>query len=46
MKKGVARNFVVEIKKRRGRKVKIGNSNLVARALEKLKAPASLPLAQ
>lgn len=42
MKKRLVNNFVVEVRKRRGRKLRVGDGNPVARALEKMKAQALL----
>ncbi len=42
MKKRSVKNFVVEIRKRRGRKLRVGDGNPITRALEKMKAQGSL----
>lgn len=42
MKKRLVKNFVVEIRKRRGRKRASHDENLITRALEKMRAQVSL----
>jgi hypothetical protein len=42
MKKRSVKNFVVEIRKRRGHKLRVGDGNPIARALKKMKAQAAL----
>ncbi|CDZ42285.1 Hypothetical protein NGAL_HAMBI1146_50510 [Neorhizobium galegae bv. officinalis] len=42
MKKRLVKNFVVEIRKRRGRKLTVRDGNPITRALEKMKAQVSL----
>jgi hypothetical protein len=42
MKKRVAKNFVVEIRRRRGRKAKDATETLIMRAFERLQSQPSL----
>lgn len=42
MKKRLAKNFVVEVRKRGGRKLTARDGNPIARVLEKMKAQVSL----
>ncbi|MBX5166789.1 MULTISPECIES: hypothetical protein [unclassified Rhizobium] len=42
MKKRLVKNFVVEIRKRRGRKLMARDGNPITRAIEKMKAQVSL----
>jgi hypothetical protein len=46
MKKRLAKNFVVEIKKRRGRKAQTADGNPIARAFERLRGQTPLPAAR